>query len=87
MMNANNPSQQRLADSDMTVSDLQDMVNQLVEAKLNALGQSPQPQKLAEPTAETWQNILKNILPAIPGTPSPLELLQQERDEWYRNSS
>jgi len=76
--------QQRLVNSDMTIDELHSLVEQIVEQKLAAnkghllLGDHD--------PAEVLESMWKNIIKAETDVPSPLEMLREEREQWYKPS-
>ena len=68
--------------TDMTYGDLERLVQHLIDERLKGF----QSYQLAQPTREGWQSIVDNITEQQPATPSPTDLLKEDRDQWYRNS-
>ena len=70
--------------ADMTIDELQDFVGRMIDARLGI--RPGQPQRIGQATPEVWQALLNGIIEPIAGQPTVLELLQEERDLWYRNT-
>ncbi len=81
---ADRKDQSRQNLNSMTVSELHKLVEQVVEEKLAShLGPySPGSRNLSQVLDSMWSDIIK----AEPGVPSPLELLREERGQWYKPS-
>jgi hypothetical protein len=67
--------------ADMTVDELQTLIGRMIEARL-----PNQTQYVVKSTSEAWQAILENIIEPAPGQPTALELLQEERNKWYKST-
>lgn len=61
---------------DMTVEDLQTMIDEAIERKLQALMGAPDPRTLEE----IFESIDRNMWTPPPGAKSSLELLREDRD-------
>ncbi len=69
----------------MTRDELQLLVLNLINERLQ--GWPFQPQRTGLQTPEVWQMILDDIIEPAPGEPSALDMLREERDQWYRTLS
>lgn len=69
---------------DMTIKELKDLIHTTVEQHLGR-GVWP-PVVRNRSVAEVWESMLKNISKPTADEPSALELLRQERDQWYSNT-
>ncbi len=68
--------------ADMTLKELKALIDSAIEEKLR-IWPRQQPDR---PHGELWASMLKNIIKPSPGEPSVLELLREERDQWYSRS-
>ena len=69
----------------MTRDELQALILTLINERLH--GWPFQPQRTGLPTPEAWQMILDGIIEPAPGEPSGLDMLREERDQWYKTLS
>ena len=70
--------------ADMTVDELQILIGRMIEARLSTW--PGQAQHVGKSTSEAWQTILDNIIELNSDQPTALELLREERDQWYKNT-
>lgn len=68
----------------MTRDELQALIISLINERL--YGWPFQPQRIGLHTLDAWQMILDGIIEPAPGEPSALDLLREERDQWYKTS-
>jgi len=66
----------------MTRDELQALILTLINERLQ--GWPFQPQRTGLQSPEVWQMILDGLIEPAPGEPSALDLLREERDQWYR---
>jgi hypothetical protein len=66
----------------MTRDELQALILTLINERLQ--GWPFQPQRTGLPSPEVWQMILDGLIEPAPGEPSALDMLREERDQWYR---
>ena len=67
--------------ADMSVEDLEALVARMIDSRLGS-----RPQYMGQRSPEAWQSIVDNILEPAPGQPTALELLREERDQWYKST-
>ena len=70
--------------ADMSVEDLEALIARMIDQRLR--NWPDQPQRIGRTAPEVWQSILDGILEPAPGQPTALELLREERDQWYKNT-
>jgi hypothetical protein len=71
--------------TDMTRDELQALIISLINERLH--GWPFQPQRTGLRTPEAWQMILEGTIEPSVGEPSALDLLREERDQWYKTTS
>jgi len=70
--------------ADMSVEDLEALIARMIDQRLRNWPERPL--RTGQALPEVWQSILNDILELAPGQPTPLELLREERDQWYKNT-
>jgi hypothetical protein len=68
--------------ADMTIQELKALIDSAVERKMRVWS-GPGKER---PSNELWASMLKNIIKPAPGERTALELLREERDQWYSHS-
>ena len=71
--------------ADMSVEDLEALVARMIDACLGTWPQ--QPQHIGQRSPEVWRSIVDNILELALGQPTALEMLREEREQWYKSNT
>lgn len=73
----------RLADTNLTVQELLDAVEQLVNERLTTV-QPPRSDINNSLPSDWWQSMIDDLIVPVSSTTSVTEMLQEERDQWYK---
>lgn len=69
---------------DMTIKELRELINTTVEQHLmRNVWHTPRRDR---PASDVWESMLANIIKQSPNEPTALEMLREERDQWYTNT-
>ena len=85
MANVQDFAHQRLSETDMTVEELLALVRQIVNERLS-IDEATHNTLSKKKAEEWWQAMVNDLIIPEPGTPSPTEMLREERDQWYKPS-
>ena len=68
--------------ADMTMQEFKALINSVVDERLRVWPG----QRRDRPIADVWESMLENIIEPVPGEPSALDILREERDLWYSHT-
>jgi hypothetical protein len=68
--------------ADMTIQELKTLVNSAVDERLR-IWTVPRGNRSI---ADVWKSMLENIIEPTPDEPSALDILREEREQWYSHT-
>jgi hypothetical protein len=68
--------------ADMTIQELKALIDRKIEDRLRPGSD----QRRDRPMEEVWESMLKNMIEPGPDEPSVLDMLREERNQWYSRS-
>ncbi len=68
--------------ADMTIQELKALIDRKIEERLRPGSD----QRRDRSIVKVWESVLKNIIEPGPDEPSVLEMLREERNQWYSRS-